>query len=268
MNISDGNTFNNYLNKDLLTDMQLKKTLQYLNYVNEYCKKNNKHFYLLICPDKHKIYGEFFPDYVIKNISYEKSRANQLIQYLNKNSDIKVVYPYEELMAQKQNEILYWKTDSHWNDYGAFQAYKLLMKNIISDDKTIKPLTEYTTVKRRRPYGDLAKTYPKIIRKADKTKYVVYKFNTKYDEVKKFESSAIHEDVFTTSEEALNNKKVIFFRDSFCNNLVQFFSRTFKTVTYLRKHNIDVAQLKDYDIVVLEIVERNIPTLAGCLKGE
>ena len=45
-------------------------------------------------------------------------------------SKARIIYPLEELVAHKQHDLVYIKTDTHWNDLGAFVAYKRLMSDI------------------------------------------------------------------------------------------------------------------------------------------
>ena len=50
-------------------------------------------------------------------------------------------------------------------------------------------------------------------------------------------------------------------RDSFGNALYKFFSDDFKNVTVSRAVPYDMSSVGDYDVIVVEIVERNIKNL-------
>ena len=52
---------------------------------------------------------------------------------MKKNTDIKIVYPKNELMEYKDKYQLYYKYDTHWNDIGAYIGYSALM-NVLSLD--------------------------------------------------------------------------------------------------------------------------------------
>ena len=59
----------------------------------------------------------------------EKDNTDQIVEYLKTNTDIRVVYPYEELMRFKEkypDEPLYYHLDTHWNELGAYIGAKAL----------------------------------------------------------------------------------------------------------------------------------------------
>ena len=60
----------------------------------------------------------------------------------------------------------------------------------------------------------------------------------------------------------------LIFRDSFFNAQVQFFSESFAYVQYQRgvPYDFSLAESLNADIVILEIVERNIPKLLENLE--
>lgn len=92
---------------------------------------NECDFVLFIAPNKERIYSEYMP---AKYGEPAKVYAVlQLIEYLRKHTDIKVVYPYDELMSAKHsmdNCILYHKTDTHWNELGAYIGTSELLKEL------------------------------------------------------------------------------------------------------------------------------------------
>jgi alginate O-acetyltransferase complex protein AlgJ len=74
--------------------------------------------YLFIpVPDKSSIYPEYLPENLQK--IYRRSRLDQLIEFLKKNSDLPVLDVRPALLAAKRTAQVYAKTDSHWNDLGA-----------------------------------------------------------------------------------------------------------------------------------------------------
>ena len=70
-------------------------------------------------------------------------------------------------------------------------------------------------------------------------------------------------DGLVTCKNKDNKYNVFVLRDSFFSWLIPYFSDTFKDTKVLWKHNIEKEDLKDieknYDIVILENVERFIP---------
>jgi hypothetical protein len=130
----------NYQNIAFVPEEELQEAATYLQSINDWCNKNNKKFYFFIAPDKHKIYEEYLPSYMRKIFPDSQSRTMQLIKYLQENTDVKVIYPADLLIEHKKDGyLLYWKTDSHWNELGAYWGYFALMQEISKDFNT-KPI--------------------------------------------------------------------------------------------------------------------------------
>ena len=80
---------------------------------------------MLILPDKNRVYGEYYPDSIKKMA--QKGRGEQTYQFLYNKGTIDVIYPLNELLAEKKKNLLYYKNDTHWNPLGAFIAYRQLI---------------------------------------------------------------------------------------------------------------------------------------------
>lgn len=110
------------------TEKELEKAKNNLIYFRDELKKKNIDFIFMVCPDKPFIYFKYMPDY-IKRKSI-KSGTDIFVEYIKNNSDIKVVYPKEELLKYKDKYQLYYKYDTHWNNLGAYIGYSELMKSL------------------------------------------------------------------------------------------------------------------------------------------
>ncbi len=91
-------------------------------------------FVLMIAPDKETIYGMDYmpPEYPVMP---GPSCTEQLVEYLRVAApELQVVYPKDELLAQKQNLAgianLYYENDTHWNNIGGFFAAEKLLEVI------------------------------------------------------------------------------------------------------------------------------------------
>ena len=69
------------------------------------------------------------------------------------------------------------------------------------------------------------------------------------------------DDLIITTENADKTGSALLYRDSFGNALYKFFSDDFKNVTVSRAVPYDMSSVGDYDVIVVEIVERNIKNL-------
>ena len=81
---------------------------------------------VLIAPNNHSVYPEKLPP----DIETAPQRpVHQLMDHLDrKDSPVKVIYPLQEMLAAKEEQLVCSRVDSHWTDYGAFLAYLRLME--------------------------------------------------------------------------------------------------------------------------------------------
>lgn len=101
-----------------------------LQKINNFCKSNNIKFYIVIVPrradfikyntfDIKKKYPQKYKDYI-----------TDIIDNIKNKTDINVIYPYEEMLKENKENLVYYKTDHHWTDSGAFITYQKLMNEI------------------------------------------------------------------------------------------------------------------------------------------
>ncbi len=93
-------------------------------------KQHGMDYIFALAPTKAMIYPEKLPPRIRKVSSklQQPSRHTQLIQYLQKHSDVPVI-DLQTAMTKgrtKQSTPVYYKTDFHWNFLGAFYAYEAL----------------------------------------------------------------------------------------------------------------------------------------------
>lgn len=214
----------------------------------------------MIAPDKNRIYGEYYPDYINKINPDSKNRTNKLLKYLMAKTCIKIIYPYSTLMGLKSIGYLYYKADTHWNSFGAYIAFRELMNEIKKDIPVANAeyeLRENTSSEV--PLTDLAKALN--VKKSDDA---VYKFPQvmKQYSVLKYDRTPRSDDIFYNH---LNKFDIVLFRDSFSNALKPFVCNTFRKSSFFWIRQMNVQDL-DYirnnsDVFVLEVVERQVPDL-------
>lgn len=255
----------NFANATLFTECQMNGILNYLNDIQSWCKENGKLFIFFIAPDKNKVYGELYPSVINKVRKDTESRTYQFVKHANENSSVPIVYPLNVLLeAKSKGKLLYYKNDTHWNEYGAYYGYKELEKEIrkyitISDFE----VTEWQ--EKLHPKGDLNNLYPEGTSEDVSTLYLFPIFNSIYKIDNERNLKDERDGFFTTCPN--RQTKAVVFRDSFCIPLKQYISSNFSEVQYLWKYNIlpeDLENIeKNVDVIILEIVERYLPTLSN-----
>lgn len=200
---------------------------------------------ILIGPDKSSIYPEFIPDwaapvaYTVTDALIKKSTNGIYLDARPALLSAKSHYPYS----------LYYKTDTHWNRLGARAAFDTLARSVGVSHEELKWPSPLRTSQIKQVViagGDISKflrlkeylTDDEIIIKGEQktsqievynydTKDLIYSGKNKRLRVNKFPSLVL-------SPDALNDKKVLWLRDSFGRSMSEYMAQTFTTV--LQRH--------------------------------
>ena len=122
------------------TDAKILSALQNLN---KFLSKNGIKFYLLIVPEKLDIYKDFNGIYMSNYWDQKESSINiSTINFLKEKANFPIIYPLEELKKASEKDFVFYKTEHHWTEWGAYQGYDELIKNIQKKFSKVKILTE------------------------------------------------------------------------------------------------------------------------------
>lgn len=139
-----------YKGTNVLSDADLQDYVAVLTELNELCKKQGKTLQISIWPNKNQVYPEF-TGYDVKYTSDGKidnsyKRVYKWTNYVKENTDIKIVYPLEELQAARPYFDVYCKYDTHWNTTGGFIGYQAMLESLGLETMNINdcPVFEYT----------------------------------------------------------------------------------------------------------------------------
>ena len=94
---------------------------------------------MVIVPNKSTIYSEYMPDTIRK--FRDTTRLDQFMEHMRRHSRVSVLDLREALFKAKSNHPLYWKTDSHWNSYGAYIGYTEIMRRLCAQLPGLKPVS-------------------------------------------------------------------------------------------------------------------------------
>ena len=103
-----------------------------LKRINDFAKTVNVPVYLLTVPSKGSIYSEYLPKNSLKY--YDIDFINSID---NKALDITNINIISDFVNNKNNTLLFYKTDHHWTTEGAFIAYRSICRsmNLIAADE-------------------------------------------------------------------------------------------------------------------------------------
>ena len=224
-------------------------------------KKKNIDFILMLCPYKQFIYFEYMPDY-IKRKSI-KSGTDIFVEYIKNNTDIKVVYPKEELLKYKDKYQLYYKYDTHWNNLGAYIGYSELMKSLNIhvdniDNVNIKSLNGNERFNFDiHHYNDMANmlSLSKIKYYNDDKTYIISNYITKNYETNYYIS---YYNFSFNSKSYKSKDNIMIIRDSYTMNMLDYIATGFRQSKFIHLDtfkNENITECKP-DIVVFQSVER------------
>ena len=235
----DGHPLWDYMGINHFTEDELAATAARLVSARDGFNALGVDFYVTALPNKEIIYEEYMPDTVAR--VDEVSRAEQLADYIWDNTDLVYVYPKQALLDAKAEGQIYYQTDTHWNQKGAFvgmqqlmhEAYGVEAKNLdsVSFDITSHDLA-----------GDLAV----IGGVADK-----YNIDTTYVF-----------DADTADKAQYRDEVALVVGDSFSGFLSTIAKGYYKEVHWIYTKDFTMSMLDEYDadVVIWESVERYMET--------
>jgi hypothetical protein len=243
-----------------------------LEYRINYCSKRGIKYYFVILPHKATIYPEFIPLRYKSNNKY--TPRTQLTQYLTKHNIPFIDVTDDIIGAKSKGEILYKKTDNHWNELGAFYGTKRVLDEIRKDFKQTGKinLKDYNIIEKQIKGGNLAQMLnlkdeyddinivleKKIPSKAKDGTKKGYKVPEGFPYWWDYEVVKVNPDV--------NSLKVLIIRESFTGHMIKFYQEAFGKTVFIfdaweHKLNEEIIKSENPDIVIQEVVESFLPSL-------
>ena len=219
--------------------------------------------YFLLAPNSVKIYEDKLPLFAspynqLETIKVVKAGLNQNINFVD-------IY---DVLKEKKQEYIYFKTDHHWTMRGAYYGYQALARKLGVDPHNIDDfITEIIT---NEFYGSFYSKANNIHIKSDSIEIFRPKFDISYEvsyldedrstdslyELKYLDKNDKYS-LFLDGNHALitiktninNDKKIIVFKDSYAHTLMPFLSNHYEEV--------HVMDLRYYKLDAYEYIEKN-----------
>ncbi len=219
-------------------------------------------YLFVVTPDKHSIYPEELPDWLVKSKVGSQTKLDQFIAYMHEHSTVPVLDQRKVVLDAKPICPTYFKTDVHWNFFGAFVAYQELMQTLAQQrpdlDKPL-PFSSFTLTNRVQPEmangGDLAKILG--LRMIESNSYCLFPKPGLPQFTSKMPSHEHPMDPKFTNNSGARYRMIIF-QDSFALNWIQFLGYHFNQVSYYWQYALDPGRIEAEkpDIVLNEMNER------------
>ncbi|MPL95148.1 hypothetical protein SDC9_41314 [bioreactor metagenome] len=230
--------------------------------IADYYNNLNIDYVLVLVPSKVSVYPEN-----INSGNYEvgKTPIDILEEYLKNNSDVNVINLKDSLITAKDFEQVYFKTDTHWNEAGAYVGYQ----------DVINKLAKFGYIN----------TKPVAVKKNPSSHKG--EFSAMMGDVNLLnEENTISTEIISPKAEVLDNtimqqinasyayknkyiesKKVLMYGDSMFGhwNISNLFAENFSEFTFIWSYGMlkEASNMLKPDIVIYEITERFINNLEG-----
>lgn len=155
--LADGNTFDDFRGNIRLDPSDLIALQEKLEANQKIFSQNQIVYLLVIAPNKNTIYSEYLPEGIGNH--RPPTRLDQFTEHMKAHSRVPVLDLRKALLSAKDRYPVYWKTDSHWNRYGAYIGYVEIFNHLsryLPGLKAIPMNCERITVERSPTGGDLA----------------------------------------------------------------------------------------------------------------
>jgi len=253
----DGTSLECYDGSMLFTDEELEYIAANLTDAKRQLAERGTEFIVYIAPSKERIYSEYMPDYLGEPAQI--CMLDQVISYLRSHTDVKVICPLEEIMNYKQEhpqQYLYYQTDTHWNDLGAYIGAKVLLRELgieipaLDQLETVSlpagwcDLTSLLNVWNMEEHGAATVIYGEDLREPES---VPYEYNGRIE----FENQGV------------SQKRFFMHQDSFGAMMAPYIKPHFSHSLMINNIDYDPEQMwaDDPDVYVLEVTERYVRRL-------
>lgn len=244
-------TLNDYTSTHLMTERGLNNAVHNLSLIQSYVEGMGSEFIFTIAPNKNSLYDDNMPYYYVEGQAennYERFHAKLEAAGIN----------YVDLFdaLSKEDETLYFKQDSHWNNRGAATAFEEIMSHTDMDYENYRDM-DYEIVKDH--IGDLAKMIYPLNSKPEEDYY--YNKNWQYSYVGEHSDDM---DSWIVTQSPKNDKTLLMYRDSFGEAILKFFADEFGTAYFSRlvPYNLNNVARRAPDYVIIERVERRLSSFA------
>jgi len=232
-------------------------------------QKNNIDYLLVIAADKTSIYPEFLPDFI--KTSSKNRRIDKFILAIKKeNSNFPILDLRPILKEAKRNEIIYQKTDTHWNKRGAHFAYVEIMKILAQKNQSLKyhERSDFSDTQNEMLKGDISDIMNINAQNIDYSLKEKFPKNFHQKNASNQEKKLFHRPIFFINND--KNLPVLFvYKDSFFDNMLEFFATHFSRSYFINQFpcEIDLEIVKKYhpNILVQEFWEGRVEEVVnGC----
>lgn len=215
-------------------------------------------YLFVLAPDKNSIYPEYLPAW-LKDLG-GRTKADQFIDYMKAHSTVEVLDLRPTLLAAKKSAIVYLKTDTHWNQLGAFLACEQVVGTLARHQMLgLVPLTldSFDRTNRLIPGGDLVNLRGIRISMAESNAVFLIP-KPELPVLDTFTPTGIHAMEEATAKNPHGTGLAMVHTDSFGRGWIPFLGYQFGEVDFFWQYHLDgrLIERQKPVVVVNEMLER------------
>lgn len=256
-----------YQRTDLFPKADLNFLRSNLDRLSEDLRSRGITLLLVIPPDKGTIYPQYMPDQI--PVLGPISRLDQFLDFMQETGRTRIIDLRPVLSEASREDQVYFRTDSHWNDLGAYLGYVEIMRSLAKTDPRLTP--HPPTDFRIEDTGMRTRDLPRILQ-LDELKEQTELLTPKFA-APSWKAGRRLPDKLGVRRVAITDSSLpalLVLNDSFYGSLAHFielhFSRT-TVVAYTFNPDIEWLAKESPDVVIIEMVERNLSLLQPLLSG-
>lgn len=236
---------------------ELERWRLLLESLRDWAGRRGARFVVTFVPEKQTVYPELLPDSLKR--SQRPSRLDQLVEYMNARSGVRVVDLRPALAEAKAASQIYFRTDTHWNESGSFAAYGVLARETLKETVDSRPADASEFEVERMSYsGDLAG----LLGLHNVEVESVPRFVSRRPARARFEGECRDVGQCASVSGGEARPRMLMYRDSAASSLIPFLAEHFGRGVYVWdrqwKFSTELLESEHPDVVVLEMVERRL----------
>ena len=254
-----------YENHHPLSAQELEKMKSVLVERRNWLRERGMKFYLMFPPMSNFVYPEKIGDGLY--CFNKKRKLEQLADYLTQHTDLQLIDVFDPIVEAKKKYRydMFYKTDAHWTQVGAYFAYAAIIDRLRKDFPDIMEAVPFRNIK----WYEIDNTQADLVEMISLEGYITRhdylpicrKFKAATDTV--FYNYPEYTSPFPALYEINNNvktPKMLMFRDSYANYLIPYLSGHFHQCSYIWSPVFlgSIVEKEKPDIVIWEMAERMI----------
>jgi alginate O-acetyltransferase complex protein AlgJ len=246
----------------------LVEVQQNLDVLNAQLQSRGITLLVVIAPDKSSIYPDYMPAEI--PVINKNSRLDQFVFYMRNYGKTQVLDLRPTLRQARKTRQVYYATDTHWNDYGAFAAYAKIIATLRKTYPDLKayPLQRFNYVALGPQHLDLAENIGSAALTEEKFELRLTGNTTQEKELPLEDGR--HVTLTWNADQRL--PRALVYHDSFFFAVIPMLSANFSSVVFVPHYtggaiwNLDWIDQQKPDVVIIEFAERYIHDLARLVK--